>query len=635
MTMTKSVLYLFWVLAALPALAQPTSDTTPPQLAAFSFTPSAVNVSSSQQIVTVNATVTDDLSGTTYGYAYFYSPRGQYVTAYLPRISGTPLSGDYRGTATIPRFVEAGVWTVRLYLYDSAGNRQYLDASALQSLGFPYTLTVADSLPDILPPTLLGASFSPSAVDVSSGNVDVTISLQVSDSMTGAALGTAFSSVGTFFAVAIAPPVTSSASARQYISSRDFHLVSGTAQNGFWQAVKTMPRYSPAGAWQIQSVTLYDAVGNYTYLYTAQLQAAGINPVFLVTSTPSDISPPSLTGIGFSPPLFNTSAGTQTLGITLSASDNLSGLDFSPTTTSISYIQASFRSPSGNQSVYVSPFTLPAVVGGTPLLGTWRWAATWPRYSEEGTWQLSYLSLKDSVSNQVSYTPAMLQAMGLPSSIVVTKPSLVTDGAVGPGGGTITDNSFGGRATITFPSGIAPTGTNVAIDVFASPLAVPTPQGFTMPGTYFVNVAFTPALPSPIPAPGLTIVLPLITPMVPGAHLSLYHIDPVTGQLAPAMNAFHMFVVGTVNADGLSATFLNVVTLSTVVAYLSNGSVLGDVDGNGAVNCLDVSLVKASFGKRAGKAGYNLAADFNKDGVVDVNDLFLVTRQLPVGMVCQ
>ena len=121
--------------------------------------------------------------------------------------------------------------------------------------------------------------------------------------------------------------------------------------------------------------------------------------------------------------------------------------------------------------------------------------------------------------------------------------------------------------------------------------------------------------------------------MTPGAHLSLYHIDPIIG-LAPAMNASGNPVVGTVNSDGISATFNNVVTLSTVVAYLSNGSVLGDVNGDGNVNCVDVSLVKSSFGKRTGQVGFNSAADLNNDNTVNILDLFIVSRQLPAGTVC-
>ena len=82
-------------------------------------------------------------------------------------------------------------------------------------------------------------------------------------------------------------------------------------------------------------------------------------------------------------------------------------------------------------------------------------------------------------------------------------------------------------------------------------------------------MAFSPALSMPLASPGITVVLPLLNSMTPGARLDLWHIDPATGLLQPATDAFHNTpVLGTVNKDGVSATFLNVVTLSTVVAHL-------------------------------------------------------------------
>jgi hypothetical protein len=60
-----------------------------------------------------------------------------------------------------------------------------------------------------------------------------------------------------------------------------------------------------------------------------------------------------------------------------------------------------------------------------------------------------------------------------------------------------------------------------------------------------------------------------------------------------------------------------------------------DVNGDGQINCLDVDLVKASFGTRTAQPGFNPAADVNKDGVVNVLDLALVTQKLILGTVCQ
>jgi hypothetical protein len=63
-------------------------------------------------------------------------------------------------------------------------------------------------------------------------------------------------------------------------------------------------------------------------------------------------------------------------------------------------------------------------------------------------------------------------------------------------------------------------------------------------------------------------------------------------------------------------------------------AVPGDVNGDGAVNCLDLALVKASFGKKTGQPGFNPNADVNHDGVVNVLDLSFVARQVPAGTTC-
>ena len=155
----------------------------------------------------------------------------------------------------------------------------------------------------------------------------------------------------------------------QYLSNFSFKLISGTRQNGIWQATKTMPQYS-GGNWEIAQIVMYDAVSNYIYLSNPQLAAMGINPILAVSSTLADSTPPELTGFSFSTPVLDTSAASQSLKISVSGSDNLSGVDFSPTTPSYAFYQLGFTSPSGNQNVDLNPFTAPVFVGGTPLAGT-------------------------------------------------------------------------------------------------------------------------------------------------------------------------------------------------------------------------------------------------------------------------
>jgi len=91
------------------------------------------------------------------------------------------------------------------------------------------------------------------------------------------------------------------------------------------------------------------------------------------------------------------------------------------------------------------------------------------------------------------------------------------------------DQTFGARAQVTFPSGVLGASTDVAIDVFDSPLSIPTPSGFSGPGTHFVNINLAPAPTFPLPAPGLTVVLPLTNIMIPGTRINLFRVDPATG----------------------------------------------------------------------------------------------------------
>jgi hypothetical protein len=62
--------------------------------------------------------------------------------------------------------------------------------------------------------------------------------------------------------------------------------------------------------------------------------------------------------------------------------------------------------------------------------------------------------------------------------------------------------------------------------------------------------------------------------------------------------------------------------------------VTGDADGDGAVTCTDLSIVRAAFGRRKGQSGYDARADLNGDGIVNLMDVSIVSRALPTGTKC-
>jgi hypothetical protein len=73
---------------------------------------------------------------------------------------------------------------------------------------------------------------------------------------------------------------------------------------------------------------------------------------------------------------------------------------------------------------------------------------------------------------------------------------------------------------------------------------------------------------------------------------------------------------------------------SSVAGSQVSVSVFADLNNDGKVDCLDMDIVRASFGKKAGRSGFDPRADVNGDGIVNVLDLAAVSRQLPAGTVC-
>ena len=81
----------------------------------------------------------------------------------------------------------------------------------------------------------------------------------------------------------------------------------------------------------------------------------------------------------------------------------------------------------------------------------------------------------------------------------------------------------------------------------------------------------------------------------------------------------------------------SVLLLGTSFAFTASASAqgkVGDVNGDGVVNCLDVNLVYAALGRSTGQYGYSTEDDLNGDGVINVKDLSIVARNVPAGTVC-
>lgn len=66
-----------------------------------------------------------------------------------------------------------------------------------------------------------------------------------------------------------------------------------------------------------------------------------------------------------------------------------------------------------------------------------------------------------------------------------------------------------------------------------------------------------------------------------------------------------------------------------IAAYLP-----GDVNGDAALGCADLSAAGGAIGKRSGQAGFLAAADMDQNGVIDIRDIAAISRMLPAGTRC-
>jgi dockerin type I repeat protein len=61
----------------------------------------------------------------------------------------------------------------------------------------------------------------------------------------------------------------------------------------------------------------------------------------------------------------------------------------------------------------------------------------------------------------------------------------------------------------------------------------------------------------------------------------------------------------------------------------------GDADGNNAVGAIDFLILKRTFGKTSGQAGYDARADFDGNDVVNAGDFQLMRTNFGIAGVCE
>jgi NADH:ubiquinone oxidoreductase subunit C len=257
-------------------------------------------------------------------------------------------------------------------------------------------------LEDVTPPTLLNFSLTPTAIDTTTSPEQVTVTVQVSDDLSGLLLVT-----DTCFR---------SPSGLQFVCGGYSELSrSGSPEVVTLEGVFTFPPFVESGSWDVFGISLTDNARNTRFFTTADLQTLGFDTQVEVVSI-QDVTAPTLLHLSLTPTAIDTTTGSRQVTVTAQASDDLSGVWLVTDTC--------FRSPSGIQDICGGYSEVAR--SGVPEVVTVEGVFTFPQFVESGTWNVLGISLTDNARNTRFFTTADLQALGFATELHVVSVQDVT-----------------------------------------------------------------------------------------------------------------------------------------------------------------------------------------------------------------
>ena len=392
------LLIAFGLVARMVSPAGALPDTAPPELHGGTLLETSVVADApadADRTLHFTASLSDNTTGMQYAYAQFLSPTAnQYFTVSfsVPYAGAIITPVDVPGQATLPRYAEAGTWTLQSFsMMDVATNQVNLANAAVAATGFPTTFLVTgvDDLvdPEVVPAwsqMLPGTPMQGDAADPALRTF--TIETRLTDDLAGVRwISAAFTLGG------------------QWVYP-SFSRTAGTELDGTWVGAATVPRYAATGSWQLQSLSLGDRVNNQASLDATQAATAGFPTTFTVTGA-DDLVPPALVAFDFDPKTFNTVGCATPVQVTAHITDAVSGT---------TYFQANFNGPAGQYRG--SGLSL---ISGTTNDGIWSGSFTLPFESATGTWTLGNAYGADAAGNQVNFSTSDLTTAGFPTTFEV------------------------------------------------------------------------------------------------------------------------------------------------------------------------------------------------------------------------
>ena len=214
---------------------------------------------------------------------------------------------------------------------------------------------------DTTPPVFQSLSVSPTTVSAGNG---VTVTAHITDDISGVA------------SASIAYQIANGSN----VAFPFFTRISGTAQDGIWQATVSVPQAAASGVWSVSQLDATDAAGNAGYVSAPAPPTSQGN--FTVVGG-NDVTPPVFQSLSVSP-----SSVTPGNSVTVTAhiTDDISGV----ASASIAYQLAN------GSNVAFPYFTR---VAGTAQDGTWQATVSVPQAAASGVWFVNQLDATDAAGN--------------------------------------------------------------------------------------------------------------------------------------------------------------------------------------------------------------------------------------------
>lgn len=421
---------LRWLLIAAVLLAAPTraeSDLDPPDVVSATVSPGRVDTSDGPKEVEVVVRLRDTLSGlaridspfftTLFPLRVTFRPTGinrssQNLSISLPAVTGDngtavdPFDVEFRGRLTVPPGAIPGDWVLdRVGLQDLAGNALNLDALGLGSLGIAVPHFEVVGTEDALPPRIEGITCSTNRLDFAALPLNVRVLVHIRDDHAGVdpqlhsgTITYRGERTGRSTAISFGPEIG--------------RRIEGDGLNGIYAFEVGFARnLTPPDIYRIQVVQVLDLVGNFSLLMPSEAELRGFAAAIRVEGDPGailDFQPPDFVSLKFGTGTVDTSVGAGGVTVEIVARDDGEG----PVAASLMLL-----GPLGLHRAQGYASTSPTDPSGPPR--TMVGSINFPAHCESGEWRVQSLDLRDGSGNMRRMSGGDLEALGMPTRIVV------------------------------------------------------------------------------------------------------------------------------------------------------------------------------------------------------------------------